>query len=231
MTHPLMARLIDLVLPPRCGFCGDAGSVLCPGCIRDLPVNDTACTLCAAPLPEQGVCGACQARPPPFSRVVAPMRFAYPVDAAVRAFKFRHQETRLPSLVELLLSGLPGVPDDIDAVVAMPMHWRRRVQRGFNQAALLAGPVARELGVPLIGNIRKHRHTPPQSTLAGPARRNNLANAFRCRGLIAHDHVLIVDDVFTSGQSAKHLAHLLRSAGAQRVSVLVVARAGGQVRL
>ena len=231
MDRPMITRLLDRVLPPRCGFCGSPGSLLCGGCVDDLPFNDSACRLCAAPLPAPGVCGACQARPPPFSRVIAPMLFAYPVDAAIRAFKFRHRETRLPSLVELLRTGLPEVPDDVDAVVAMPMHWRRRVQRGFNQAALLAGPVARELGVPLIGTIRKCRHTPPQSTLAGPARRNNLANAFRCRGRVPHHHVLIVDDVFTSGQSAKHLAHLLRSAGAQRVSVLVLARAGGQVRL
>ena len=151
-----------------------------------------------------------------------------------RAFKFRHQEPRLPMLIELLRTGLVHVPGDVDAVVAMPMHWRRRMQRGFNQAALLAVPVARALGLPLLTSVVKRRHTQPQSTLAGRARRSNLAGAFECRQRLSYQHVLIVDDVYTTGQSAKHLAHTLRAAGVGSISVLVVARAaspGTQVRL
>lgn len=226
MRPPQLTWLVDQLFPPRCGFCGAPGSFLCRGCADDLPWNPAACRLCALPLPVPGVCGACQARPPPFARVVAPMQFAYPVDAAIRAFKFRQQETRLPVLVELLRPALAEMPTGIDAVVAMPMHWRRRVERGFNQAALLAGPIARELGVPLLSCVTRSRHTQPQSTLAGRARRSNLAGAFACRRRLSVDHVLIVDDVYTTGASARHLAHVLRSAGAQRVSVLVVARAG-----
>ncbi|MEM8681869.1 MAG: phosphoribosyltransferase family protein [Pseudomonadota bacterium] len=158
------------------------------------------------------------------------MRYAYPVDAAIRAFKFRYVESRLPSLSALMLLGIPHLPTDIDAVVAMPMHWRRRVERGFNQAALLAAPLARELGVPMLTGVSKTRHTRPQSSLSVRERRRNLAGAFACARSVDARHVLIVDDVLTSGQSAGHLTHALRAAGAQAVSVLVIARAS-QVRV
>ncbi len=226
----LATLLFDQLFPPRCGFCGTPGSVVCAGCLDDLPHNHASCELCARPLAVDGICGACQSKPPPFIRVVAPMLYAYPVDAAIRAFKFRYVEHRLPSLLHLLRRGVAELPDDIDAVVAMPMHWRRRVGRGFNQAALLAGPVARDLELPLLDGVAKTRHTRPQSTLSGRDRRRNLVGAFACARRIPFRHVLIVDDVFTSGQSARHLAHALRAAGAQSVSVLVLARAR-QVRV
>ncbi|MEM9401101.1 MAG: ComF family protein [Pseudomonadota bacterium] len=226
----IAAQLFDALFPRRCGFCGTPGPVVCNGCFNDLPHNNPACRRCAKPLAIDGVCGACQQSAPPFACVVAPMRYAYPVDAAIRAFKYRHQEIRLPSLLHLMRQGLRDLPTDVDAVVAMPMHWRRRVQRGFNQAALLAAPIAQELGVPLLDAVAKTRHTPPQSTLAGPARRRNLADAFRCVDALSIRHVLIVDDVYTTGQSAAHLTRVLRKAGVEQVSLLVIARAS-QARL
>ncbi|MEM1176611.1 MAG: double zinc ribbon domain-containing protein, partial [Pseudomonadota bacterium] len=103
----LGSLLLDHLFPPRCGFCGTPGPVVCPGCLSDLPHNRVACPGCARPLAVAGHCGVCQSRPPPFARVVAPMRYAYPVDAAIRAFKFRYVESRLPSLSALMLLGIP----------------------------------------------------------------------------------------------------------------------------
>jgi ComF family protein len=147
------------------------------------------------------------------------------MDAAIRAFKFRGCSDHAAMLRELLTEIVVGLPADIDALVAMPMHWQRRAQRGFNQAEILAAPIRRRLGLPLLRCAHRVKHTPPQSTLEGRARTRSLRDAFKIDGRIDARHVLIVDDVLTTGHTASQLAHALRAAGAQRVSLIVVARA------
>jgi ComF family protein len=106
----------------------------------------------------------------------------------------------------------------------MPLHWTRHATRGFNQAAEIARPIERATGLPLLTKVVRHRRTPFQSGLAAKQRKRNLSSAFRLVGTIDYRHVLIVDDVITTGESCRQLAKVVLAAGAEKVSALAVSK-------
>jgi ComF family protein len=121
---------------------------------------------------------------------------------------------------------------DVDLVVPVPLHPRRLIERGYDQAALLAAPIARRLGVPFAPRaVVRIRETPPQASLDREARIANVAAAFRCASTSASrvegSRVLLVDDVRTTGATLAACARTLHEAGARAVLTLVLASRGG----
>ena len=106
----------------------------------------------------------------------------------------------------------------------MPMPARRLRERGFNQAAEIARPLCRQAGLPWLTGVARSRNTPYQSGLSAGRRQRNLHNAFRVHGRIACRHVLVVDDVITTGATCRQVARVLLDAGVPAVSVLAIAR-------
>jgi ComF family protein len=221
------------VLPDSCVFCGvelAAGTrPVCRACHYELPWLGAACRRCGQSLPSQAgpeiVCGRCQHEPPAFAAVVAPLRYDFPVDAAIKALKFHRRLHYLPAFAALLAVGVPDLPGDIDAMLPVPLHWRRQLARGFNQATELCRALRPVLSVPVLDAVVRVRSTPYQSGLDASARQSNLRGAFGLRGRPGAAHVLIVDDVVTTGATAGQLAAVLRAGGVGRVSVLAIARA------
>jgi ComF family protein len=231
----LMRELESAILPRRCVFCGSPTSRLerhvCRGCDGDLPRNTSACRACALPLADAAaaLCGGCQGRHRVFTAVLAPLLYRFPVDAAIRAFKFHRRLFYVPAFADLLCGAVGELPAGIDAVQPVPLHRWRHLRRGFNQARELALPVARDMGLPVIDAVRRCRHTPYQSGLEASVRRRNLNGAFTARGPIAARHVLLVDDVFTTGSTCRQVARVLRTQGVGEISVLALARAVGEL--
>jgi len=221
------------LLPNACVFCGarrrHGERSICGPCCVDLPWIDSACSRCAAPtvtqLPQGVLCAACQQHPPPFEAAVAPLTYAFPVDAAIKAMKFRRKLSYGPVFANILGASLTKLPAGIDAVLPVPLHWRRQALRGFNQAEELAKPIGRFSGIPLIRNVYRVRATPYQSGLAAERRLGNLQGAFAVRGVLHARHVLVIDDVITTGETCSQIARSLLDAGAARVSILAIARA------
>ncbi|MGB5510182.1 MAG: ComF family protein, partial [Woeseiaceae bacterium] len=184
---------------------------------------------CAVPLPELpaagACCGACQSSPPPARFTVAPLLYEFPVDAGLKALKFRRQLFYAPAFAELLLGALGELRHEVDALLPVPLHWRRLAYRGYNQAHELCKPIARRTGLPVIGGVVRCRATAAQSGLSASARNRNLRGAFVVRKHIAGRHVLLVDDVITTGATTRHLAQALLEHGVAEVSVAAVARA------
>lgn len=113
---------------------------------------------------------------------------------------------------------------EVDAVVPVPLHWRRRRWRGYDQAALLARPTAKALGVPaLLRGLRRVRHTPSQVNLPHDERQANVAGAFAPGRLRGVGRVLLVDDVRTTGATLEAASKALRAGGAREVRTLVLA--------
>ncbi len=220
-------------MPLRCVFCGtrlEPGSQrTCRGCYRDLPWVRFACEQCAAPveheLPAGVHCARCQAQRPLLQMTLAPLRYEFPVDAGLKALKFGRRLHYAPAFAELLVTQSPRFPPGIDALLPVPLHWRRQASRGFNQAMELCLPLSKQLGLGIIGGVRRVRATAFQSGLSASERRRNLRNAFDIRTPLKSRHVLVVDDVVTTGETTRQLASALITGGVQRVSVLAVARA------
>jgi ComF family protein len=156
------------------------------------------------------------------------LRFEFPVDAAVRALKYRRRLEFLPVLAGAMHTALFPARTDCDVVVPVPLHFLRHARRGFNQAERLAVRIARRRRLPLFDAVERVRATPPQAGLTASERRRNLDSAFRVHGTLDGARVLLVDDVYTTGSTARELGRALVSAGAAEISVLVAARGGVQ---
>lgn len=196
----------------RCVFCGGRCGLhephVCSGCLDDLPWR---ATLLAADLA-------------PCEISAALFDYAFPVDAALKALKFRRRLDYVPAFAGLLANVHCDLPGDIDALLPVPLHWRRHARRGFNQAVALCRNLHSVTGLPLLTNVQRRRATPFQSGLAAAARGANLRAAFNVHGRITARHVLIVDDVITTGATCCELASAALAAGAEKVSALAVAR-------
>lgn len=177
------------------------------------------------PLPPGVHCAACQARRPPFAASVAPLLYEFPVDAGLKALKFGRRLYYAAAFAELLSIEFARLATDIDALLPVPLHWRRQALRGFNQATELCRPLARAHGLPMLSGVTRHRATAFQSGLEAASRQRNLRKAFTVKKPPAARHVLIVDDVVTTGATTRQLGRVLLRAGVKKVSVLAVARA------
>ncbi len=229
--HRLAEKAVELMLPEHCGLCGceTRDRPLCPGCFRDLPWIARACERCGTPLalalPPGVPCGACQQRTPPFATAFAPLHYAFPIDAVIKAFKFGRRQSLAPLLAETALPWLGRHAARFDGLVPVPLHRRRHALRGFNQAHELARELCRASGLPIRSCLRRRRHTAPQSGLDSNARRQNVRGAFRVVGTLCMRHALVIDDVMTTGETCRAVSMALLSAGVEQVSVLTIARA------
>lgn len=145
----------------------------------------------------------------------------------IHIYKYGRVRTLSQPLARLLDRALPR-DERFDVITAVPLHWRRRWQRGFNQAELLAREIGRKSGVPFARTLRRVRATRAQAGLSNTARRRNVSTAFECRrnsrARLAGKRVLLIDDVMTTGSTAAACARALKDAGAVRVALLTVAR-------
>ena len=143
--------------------------------------------------------------------------------------KFRKLEYLGPQIAERLV-GLADNLAEHDLVTAVPLHWRRYLERRFNQSTLIARPLARRLGLPFQQVLRRTRPTPSQTGLGRRERQENLRDGFRVATLRARGiklqgaRVLLVDDVATTGATLNAAGHALREAGVAHVTALTAAR-------
>lgn len=180
------------------------------------------------PAADGAICGNCLKHPPAFTRAVAVYAYAFPVDALVRHCKYAGALGLTDWFADALASRLAeefASGSRPELILPMPLHETRLAQRGFNQAVEIARRLAPRLKVPwLAEGCRRIRDTPPQAGLDLKARRRNLRGAFRCDLDLTGKHVVLLDDVMTSGASLDELAKVVRKAGAKDVSAWVVAR-------
>jgi ComF family protein len=228
--------VLDLVFPALCPVCGERSDdrthrPFCAACWSGLPLwDDAGCPGCArlfVGLPAGSSCEECRRAPPPFQWARAAGAYRDGLRAAIHALKFRGRVAVAAPLAGLLAERGAAAAASVDAVVPVPLHPVRLAERGFNQAEVLAAPCARAWARPLVtGTLVRTRPTRPQTELDAAERGANVAGAFSVRrpAALAGLRVLLIDDVLTTGATARAAAHALREAGATAVGVLVVAR-------
>jgi ComF family protein len=165
-------------------------------------------------------------RPPAFERCLSPFVYQAPLDHLLLGLKFNGRLAQARLLGELMADWLISVVDaPPDHIIPVPLHNTRLRERGFNQSQELARPIAKRFGLPLnTADVRRIRATPQQSDLSRKERLKNIKGAFEVRRPL-NGHVVIVDDVMTTGSTAHELSRTLLNAGVERVEVWVCARA------
>ena len=217
-------------LPGQCEVCRSwSGGRLCSACCAAHAPAVPRCERCALRLHGSAtVCGACLHTPPPQTRCRCVADYGFPWDRLIADFKFRGRVDLAPALAALLAQATAGAPRP-DLVLAVPLSPQRLAERGYNQAWELARRVARRHRLPADATLLSRPvDTAHQADLSRAARLANLRAAFLVdphrRGLLQGRHVALVDDVLTTGATAREAASALLRAGAASVDVWVLAR-------
>ena len=234
-----LVAALDLVFPALCPVCHEAlGSgrrdPLCGICWAGIErIAPPWCATCGLPFatfepasPVTGCCQPCEIEPPAFTYARAAARYDDRLRQAIHALKFGGKRALARPLADLVYDQLGGWLDaDVDALVPVPLAPERERERGFNQALLVAVRLGQRLEVPLRPEwLWRTRATRPQTDLSATERRANVRRAFAASPAVAGRHLIVVDDVLTTGTPAAECARALSAAGARRVGVVTVAR-------
>jgi ComF family protein len=235
LARSALRPILDFALPPRCPGCGavtDEPHRFCIACWSALTfLGEPCCARCALPFDygegAEVICGRCLAEPPDYHRLRAAV--AYGDIARTVALKLKYGGR--PGVAETMARFMERHLDASDAPVLapVPLHRWRIWRRGYNQAALIAGALARRAGLEAqLDLVERVKATPVLRGMGPRERRQAVRGAFRVnakrKAALKGKSVVLVDDVYTSGATAEACARILKRAGAQRVDVLCWAR-------
>ena len=235
----LFNETLALAAPPRCLGCGaDCATGFCDLCAPQLRrLTPPICLKCGLEMPagvsgNRPSCSWCDPKKFKFDACRSALRYSGPIERVVKRFKYK----RIPTLSEPLSRFMTGyleeraelftVYREADMVVPVPLHWMRRLRRGFNQSELLAAPVAAALHLPMVRAIRRIKNNIPQSRLGLKDRRENVKGIFtpHPRVSIQGRRIVLIDDVMTSGSTVAECAAVLKKAGAAWVGIFTTCR-------
>jgi ComF family protein len=238
-VNRFITALLDFFFPPLCHVCRtfipDAGPLhICPACLEQMKaVGQPLCHICGIPFIGAGadhICGNCHKQPPSYDAARAAFIYDGHCRTLIHSFKYNNKiHLRRPlallagqRLQEFISTRAP------DLIIPVPLHVKRLRSRGFNQAVLLGELLARVWRLPLERQaLKRVRWTEPQINLSADKRHDNVKGAFAVSAgfAVAGKRVLLIDDVLTTGSTAKECATVLKRAGAIDVTVITVARA------
>lgn len=246
LTGQLTGRLVDVLLPPRCFDCG-AGVAqqgdLCGSCWSKLTfITAPQCALCGYPFEfspgkndygesdhHGNLCGGCLRRRPVYDAARAALRYDEFSRRLILGFKYRDRTAGTRAFARWL-ARLAGPQDPANSMILpVPLHPRRLWRRRYNQSALIAAAMGRETGVAVnLLDLVRHKHTPSQAGLTARQRFRNMRAAFSLREgageIFAGRHILLIDDVMTTGATAEACSRVLKRAGAAQITLLALAR-------
>jgi competence protein ComFC len=219
---------LDYIFPPDCGGCGESGHLWCAPCqLKVKEIIGSICSYCGQPWKTPGLCFRCDKRQPNFSMLRSWALYVGPVREAIQRLKYRRNVSLGFIFTEYLYRLVRENGWRVDAVIPVPLGVARLQERGYNQAVLIAQPLALRIGKPCLkrGLIRV-RETRSQVGLSYAERLANVSTAFEGnKNFVSGLHVLVVDDVATSSATLDACALALLQAGAGEVNCVTLARA------
>jgi ComF family protein len=242
LTAKLLQELLWFVFPPACAgcarlLCTSTEESFCPECQKTVDlVQSPFCPVCGLPFSaetaDSHLCGDCLTGAYYFDRARAAGLYRRAIREVLNRFKYDGQLFLVRPLASMLISPATELlaSHRVELIVPVPLHRRRLRQRGFNQAALLARRLGSILKLPVdYSSLKRSRWTEPQTGLSRRQRVKNVKGAFHLQRSekVQGKCVLLLDDVFTTGETVNQCSRTLKDAGARGVLVLTVARTVG----
>ena len=233
----MLKRIIQTIYPSCCILCGGPGLLnrdLCAACEQDLPRNTHACRRCAIPLPDvadQQLCGQCIKKKPLYDSAWSPFLYAQPVEWVIQQIKFNARLSYASVLSELLVKHVPDVARQADCIIPVPLHVKRFRERGFNQSLELVRLLARHVNIPIDDkSCTRKKYSAPQMGMSAKQRRKNIKHVFEFNNEKNYRHVVLFDDVITTGSTVAELTRTIKRQGVKRVDIWSLARAEKKYR-
>jgi ComF family protein len=225
--YRLFWKTVDFIYPPECASCGKPGALLCKDCKEKIqPLFDPICPICGYPVATPGVCQNCRDNPPPYTALRSWAEFEGSLRKALHKLKY---ESDLGLGLEFSYPLLQIIAKEkwaIDYIIPIPISKKHRKTRGYNQATIIARPLALALGIPLFEkSVSRVKETESQVNLSREERFKNLHSAFLGNSAkLLNKKVLLVDDVATTGATMISCSQTLREFGCAQVFCITVAR-------
>lgn len=219
---------LDWLYPPVCAGCGEPGYRLCPKCRGKINFfQGNLCEICGRPIDKPGaLCKACDTAPPPYDALRSLAKYEGAMRACIHSLKYDHNQSLGEYFSKDLLNCIKLENWTLDMVIPVPLSPLRIKERGYNQSALIARPLAMALSLryqPYA--LKRIRNTQSQVELTAEKRRINVAGAFQAVPELVKDKVvLLVDDVTTTGSTINECTRELKSVGARAVYCITLAR-------
>jgi competence protein ComFC len=228
-AYNLAKSVMDLIYPLRCGGCGANGHVLCKECVDTfLSVEEeTSCPMCGMPVGIRSVCGKCLDEKNLFEEGLYGFYYENRLRDAIHSFKFSGRKDVGKHLVGLVEKRITAFSYRFDCIIPLPVTEKRLKERGFNQSFILAEEISRMTGKPVYHSVLiKTKETRDQYTLSRDERKKNIKGAFSLAkdAHLKSKKVLLVDDLYTTGQTAREAARTLLRGKAEDVVFFALAR-------
>lgn len=220
-------QFLDNFLAQTCFLCqANSQQAICSSCVADLPFMPTkVCPHCAKLVKNREICYECEQNPLPFNYSQAIFSYDYPIDILISRAKFQRNLVILNWLANMMASRL-SILSSPDILIPVPLHPKRLCQRGYNQSLELAKYIMKQTKIPLADKACKRiKNTTPQTSLNNQQRQKNVLGIFEIIKIEPHwQHIVLIDDVMTTGSTVKELAIILKCAGVKQVDVWCCAR-------
>ncbi|WP_105616955.1 ComF family protein [Vallitalea okinawensis] len=224
--------LLDLIFPPRCLLCDELLTVkerhVCEACDIHRFINDGhRCIKCGRLVDSvEERCEVCKEVDYSFDQGFALLQYEGIIHTTFYRLKYGKRKEIGTAFGKMMAKYLEDEIDhlDISVIIPVPLHPSREMQRGYNQAGVIAKTLAKELNLPVdINYLLRIKATKPQSSLNLRGRQNNLKNAFSISNQQQYEQVLLIDDIYTSGNTMDQCAKVLKEAGTKKVYFITAA--------
>jgi len=227
-VYQLLWEALDWVYPPSCGGCGSPGTRWCKNCTQNTrEINPPICPICGNPNINNQPCNRCKVLRPRYTSLRSYTEFNGSIREAIHRLKYKRDIGLGEALSRPMITSLQKLNWSLNIITSVPLGLVRLNERGYNQATLLARPIALYLNIPFSSKVLfRTRETRTQVGLTVTERQENMEGAFIARHeLVNGKNVLVVDDVATSGATLNACAKALKDEGASNVYGFSLARA------
>ncbi len=234
----MIQTILNVLYPARCPICGDiiaqAAQMICEACKGQLIyISEPRCKRCSKPIEEeeQEYCSDCNRKHFHYNRGFAVWVYNEAMKNSIAAFKYHSKKEYSSFYIHEMLRHYRKVLQglSVDAILPVPIHRSKYIERGYNQAELLAKGIGRELKLPVYSKLLiRNKRTLPQKNLSDRERLENLSHAFEMRvedlkiDMKSIKKVLLVDDIYTTGSTVEACSILLKSQGIEEVYFIVL---------